>query len=249
MTAITTTAIALLLISSALAQQPDAREIVRRSDDLMRGETSRGTYEMTVKTPDWKRTLRLNAWSSGRDKTFIRILYPPKEAGITTLRIDYNMWNYLPNVERTIKIPPSMMFQPWMGSDFTNDDLVKESSVVKDYTHTIVDEETVDSHQAYKIRLDPKPGAPVTWGKLIQWIRKGDYVPLRQEFYAERGKLVKVLKYSDIRKMSDRLIPAVWHMESMTKKGHHTTIVVKDVVYNEPIDESVFTMSNLKSPR
>lgn len=240
---------------TALAEDPASaedltpREIIRRSDDLMRGDTSKGKYRMTVETPNWSRTLELDAYSIGRDRTFIRILSPPKEEGITTLRIKNNMWNYLPKVERTIKVPPSMMFQPWMGSDFTNDDLVKESSIVYDYNHKIVAEETVNSDDAYKIDLDPKPDAAVTWGKLILWVRKEDFVPLREEFYDEHGKLIKVLEYSVIKKMSDREIPTIWKMISVTKKDHVTTIDVIDVVYNEPIDENIFTLSNLKSPR
>lgn len=238
-----------LVTVPCLAQGMTARDIVKASDDLMRGDTMRGQYSMTVVTPYWERTLKLNAYGIGRDRTFIRILAPPKEAGITTLRIENNMWNYLPKVERTIKIPPSMMLQPWMGSDFTNDDLVKESSIVYDYTHEVVAEETIDSHEAYKVELLPKPEAAVTWGKLVLWVRKGDYVPLREEFYAERGKLIKLLEYSEIKQMSDREIPTVWKMTSVTKKDHVTTIVVADVVYNEPLDDSIFTMAHLKSPR
>ncbi|MFH1753798.1 MAG: outer membrane lipoprotein-sorting protein [Candidatus Omnitrophota bacterium] len=243
------TVVILFLAAHSHAEGPTAKEIVKRSDDLMRGDTSDGIYEMTVVTPDWKRTLRIHASSSGRDKTFMRILHPPTEEDITTLRIDYNMWNYLPNVERTIKIPPSMMFQPWMGSDFNNDDLVKESSVVNDYVHTILADENIDSHPAYKIDLDPKPEAAVTWGKLILWVRKADFVPLRQEFYAENGKLIKVLEYSGIKEMSDRVIPTIWKMTSVTKRGRETTIVVKEVTYNEPISDDIFSLSNLKSPR
>lgn len=240
----------LLMVSPiCYAQELTPQEIVKRSDDLMRGDTSRGSYTMTVTTPNWERTLKLDAYSIGRDRTFIRILSPPKEAGITTLRIETNMWNYLPKVERTIKVPPSMMFQPWMGSDFANDDLVKESSIVYDYTHTIVAEEDHRGHKAYKIDLDPKPEAAVTWGKLILWIRKADFVPLRHEFYSERGKRIKALDYTDIREMSDRAIPTLWTMTSDTRKGHVTVITVNDCVYNEPLDENIFTMSNLKSSR
>jgi len=235
--------------TSCLSQELTPQEIVKRSDDLMRGDTSHGQYKMTVETPSWKRTLELDAYSIGRDRTFIRILSPPKEAGITTLRVENEMWNYLPKVERTIKIPPSMMFQPWMGSDFNNDDLVKESSIVYDYTHKIVYEKEIGSHDVYKIELIPLPEAPVTWGKLLLWVRKSDFVPLREEFYNERGKLIKILEYSDIKPMSDRTIPATWKMKSVTKEGHVTTIEIVDIVYNEPISESIFTLSNLKSPR
>ncbi|MBF0217297.1 MAG: outer membrane lipoprotein-sorting protein [Candidatus Omnitrophica bacterium] len=230
----------------ARAGEPDAKEMVKRSDDLMRGDTSHGTYRMTVATPDWKRTLELDAYSSGRDKTFIRILSPQKEKGVSTLRVENNMWNFLPKVERTIKIAPSMMFQQWMGSDFANDDMVKESSLVNDYTHTASGEEIVDTFPALCIELIPKPGAAVTWGKLILWVRKSDSCPLKQEFYDEHNKLIKVLEYSAIKKMSDREIPTIWVITPVTKPGCSTTIEVLEIVYNCPLDKDIFTLSNLK---
>lgn len=229
------------------AAELSGQEIIKRSDDLMRGDTSRGKYKMAVITPGWQRTLELDAYSIGRDKTFIRILSPAKEAGVTSLRINTNMWNYLPKVERVIKIPPSMMLQPWMGSDYTNDDLVKESSIVYDYTHSILGEDKIGADTAYKIELLPKPRAPVTWGKLIFWIRKDDFVPLREEFYAEHSKLIKVMEYSEIKQMSDRSIPTIWSMTSSIKNGHKTIIEIREIVYNQPLDENIFTLGNLKS--
>lgn len=228
------------------AGELSGREIVRRQDDLMRGDTLKGRYIMTVTTPSWQRRLELDVWAQGRDKTFIRILSPAKEAGIGTLRIKENMWNYLPKVERTIKIPPSLMLQPWMGSDFANDDLVKESSIVNDYIHRILTEENIDGNIAYKIELIPRPEAAVIWGRLIFWIRKKDFLPLREEYYSEKGKLIKILEYSAIKKMSDREIPTVWKMTSVTKEGCQTIIEVIDAVYNQPVSEEIFTLGNLK---
>ncbi len=222
------------------------KDIVKKADDLMRGNTSVGTYKMTVKTSNWQRVLELTAYSQDRDKTFIHITSPAKEAGIKTLRIDNNMWNYLPSVERTIKIPPSMMFQSWMGSEFSNDDLVKESSVVNDYTHDIINNETTEFGEAYIIKLTPKPDAAVTWGKILYSIRKNDCVPLKQEFYNEEGKLIKVLQYSNIKQMSDRIIPTLWTMTSMLKESNITVIEVINIVYDQPIDENVFALNNLK---
>ena len=223
-----------------------ARDIVKCSDDFMRGDTNQGIYSMQITTPDWQRALKLKVYSLGRDKIFIRILSPAKEAGIGTLRIENEMWNYLPSVERIIKIPPSMMLQPWMGSDFANDDLVKESSIVNDYNHTIAGEEKIDGNLCYKIQLIPKEGASVIWGKIMLWIRKNDFLPLKEDYYSERGKLIKVLEYSDIGVVSDRVIPKTWKMSSLIKPGHSTTIKLVDVEYNNPIDEDIFTLQNLK---
>ncbi|MFP4472688.1 MAG: outer membrane lipoprotein-sorting protein [Candidatus Omnitrophota bacterium] len=236
----------LFTAGTAIAQAPDATELVRRSDNIMQGQSNAGTYRMTVTTPRWERQLTLNVWSQDKEKTFIRILSPAKEAGIGSLRIGNEMWNYLPSVEKIIKIPPSMMLQPWMGSDFTNDDLVKQSSIVHDYTHTIVGQETISGNEAYKIRLDPKPDAPVIWGKILLWVRQSDAVPLKEEYYDERGRLVKVLTYSDIGPVNDREIPRTWTMTSQIKKGHQTVIVVEQVEYNTPIEPNIFTRTYLK---
>ncbi len=165
----------------AYASELNATDIVRHSDDLMRGDSRSGTYSMKIITSRWERELTLLVRSQGRDKMFIRILSPAKEVGIGTLRIKNEMWNYLPTVEKTIKIPPSMMLRPWMGSDFANDDLVKESSIVNDYTHKIIGHEDINGDAVLKIELTPKPDAPVIWGKLYQWIRTKDFVPIKEE--------------------------------------------------------------------
>lgn len=241
-------AILWLLVATPLcfAQEITPKEIVQRSDDLMRGDSLAGIYLMQIKTPSWQRELKLSVYGVGREKMFIRILSPDKEKGIGTLRIKNEMWNYLPRVEKTLKIPPSLMLQPWMGSDFDNDDLVKESSIVNDYTHKILAEEKLDGYDAYKIELIPKPEAPVVWGKIIRWIRKTDFLPLREEYYNEKEKLIKSLKFSDPAFFTDRTIPRVWEMTSAVKPGNKTTIKVVDIIYNKPVDESIFTVNFLK---
>jgi outer membrane lipoprotein-sorting protein len=225
----------------------DAREVIRKMDLLMRGDSSFGSYRMTITDPDWERTLTLNAWElrTGK-KTFIQILSPAKEAGIVTLKIDFEMWNYLPRVERIVKIPPSMMLQPWMGSDFTNDDLVKASSIVADYSHEILAEETISGHDAYKVELIPNPDAPVVWGRIFAWVRKSDSMPLRQEFFAEDGELIRVLRFDNIREVRGREVPTYWEMIPVGEKGRQTVMEVLDLEIDAEIDESIFTLRNLK---
>lgn len=235
-------------LSLSFAEGLSPQEVVKRSDDLMRGDTQEGLFTMTIVTPAWRRTLKLYVASHGRDRIFIRILSPAKEAGLATLRVKNEMWNYLPQVERTVKIPPSMMLQPWMGSDFANDDLVKESSVVNDYNHAFIGEENIGGEDVYVIELEPKPGAGVVWEKRVMRIRKKDFIPVREEFYGKNDKLIKVLHCSQIKKISDRVIPARWEMASEIRKGHRTIIEVDaSVVYNKSVDEGIFVLQNLKS--
>jgi len=225
-----------------------AKEIVKRSDDLMRGQTQKGRYTMTVITPNWRRRLEIQVHSKDRDKMLLKILSPAKEKGTTTLRVGTEMWNYLPQVERTIKIPPSMMLQPWMGSDFANDDLVKESSIVEDYDHVISESRTVRGRPLVRIQLTPKPRAGVVWQRRVMVIDTETFVPVRDEFYGKDDALVKVLNYSDVRRVGDRSIPTRWEMVSRTKPGHRTVIEVSDdLVYNGPMDDNVFTLQNIKN--
>jgi outer membrane lipoprotein-sorting protein len=237
-----------VLFSSAPAQGPSGRDILDRVERLLWGNTVQGEYEMSITTPRWQRTLGLRVWMERPNRSFVRIMSPAKEAGIGSLRIGSEMWNYLPSVERVIKIPPSMMLQPWMGSDFTNDDLVKESSILEDYTHKIIGTTTVDGQEAYQVEATPKPQAAVVWGRVLYLVRKRDFMPLKQEFFDERGELVRVMSYSDVRSVGGRTMPTRWEMRPVAKPGNATAVLLKDAVFDRPVDEAVFTQRNLQKP-
>ena len=237
-------AVATATAQQAAAQEPAAHDIVDRAEQALWGRTLQARLTMTVRTPRWERSLTLESWMDRPSRTFIRILEPAKEAGIASLRIGAEMWNYLPTVERTIKIPPSMMLQPWMGSDFTNDDLVKESSMVDDYTHRITGTDSAGA-PSYIIEAIPKPDAAVVWGRVVFRIRKADFLPVRVEFYDERGAVVRVLTYSEIKPIGGRTIPTKWEMRPVAKPGNVTTIVLERATFNAAIGAEVFTQRNL----
>ena len=230
----------------AAAQSSEGRELLDKVEKLLWGSTVQGDYEMTIATPRWQRTLGLKLWMDRPKRSFVRIVSPAKEAGIGSLRIGSEMWNYLPNVERVIKIPPSMMLQPWMGSDFTNDDLVKESSILDDYTHKVIGVVPLDGVDIVQIEAVPKPDAAVVWGRIVYWVRRADSVPLRQEFFSERGERVRVLSFSDVRKVGGRVLPTRWEMRPDAKPGNVTTVVLKDAVFNQPVEEEIFSQRNLQ---
>ncbi len=239
----------LLLSLAAPAQQPEqpqALAIARKCDAALKGKTQYGAASMTVRTPEWERTLEMTFWYDYPDKTFIRITSPAKEAGTGTLRIGTNMWIYLPSVERVMKIPPSLMLQPWMGSDFTNDDLVKESSLPTDYTHRIDGETTEAGDVCYRLLATPKPDAPVVWGKLVVLIRKSDFLPRREEFYDERGALQKTLHFDEIRRTGSRDYPMRWRMVSQVKPGHETILAFSSIEFDKPVSPDIFTRRNLE---
>jgi len=233
----------------ASAAEPSGHELVEHVERLLWGKSNHGLSEMTVTTPRWERTLKMRFWMDRPRYTLIRILAPPKEEGIGSLRIDAEMWNYLPKVARIIKIPSSMMLQSWMGSDFSNDDLVKESSMLVDYTHTLLGTEHVRGEPAYRVQSIPKPDAPVVWGKIVYFIRVSDRMPLKQEYYDERGELIKFMTFSDVRRLGGRTIPTRWTMEPVAKPGHRTVMRIHEITFDRPISVGVFTQANLRNPR
>lgn len=228
------------------AQEIDIKEIIRQSDEKFRGTTSIGTFSMTIERPSWSRTVSMKSWTLGTGYSLIYVTAPAKEKGQVFLKRESEMWNWLPSIDRMIKIPPSMMMQSWMGSDFTNDDLVRESSIVKDYTHKMLGEETVAGYPCYKVELIPFEDAPVVWGKVLMWVSKKEYLWLKAEFYDEDGILVNTETLSDIRKMDDRIIPTRMEMVPADKKGHRTIMVFENTDFDVPLKEDFFSIQNMK---
>ena len=171
---------------------------------------------MTVVKTDWTRTIAMKNWSLEPDYAIIYITAPARDKGTVTLKRKKEVWNWIPAAQKVIKIPPSMMLQPWMGSDFTNDDLVKESSVVNDYTHTLLGEEKFAGYDCYKIESIPKSDAGVVWGKLLIWVAKNEYFQLKVEFFDEDEFIVKTYIGNDIKEIGGRIIPTHWEMLPMT---------------------------------
>jgi outer membrane lipoprotein-sorting protein len=237
----------ILSIASARAQNADS--IIAAADKKFRGESSIAEMTMTVQRPTWSREISMKSWTRGQDLAIILITGPPREKGIVYLKRGNEVWNWLPSIEKVIKIPPSMMMQSWMGSDFTNDDLVKESSIVTDYTHKIIGDSTIEGRHCYEIELIPKPEAPVVWGKILAWISEKDLLELRVEYYDEDGNIVNIMVLSDIREMGGRVIPTRLELTPVDEPDHKTIMIYTSIQFNRPIDESFFTEQNMKRLR
>ncbi len=238
-----------LVFFPSLLSAQTAFDIVKRAEDLLRGESSKGTFRMTIVTPDYERTMVMDAWWVGTEKALISITSPRREAGNKTLKVGNELWMYLRNTETTIKVPPSMMLQSWNGSDFTNDDLVRESSIARDYTMEILGTDTIEGVAAWKIGLTPKPEAAVVWGRLLEWIRKPDYLPTRAEYYDEKGALVRTMTFTDIRSFHGRRLPAIQTMINNARPGHSTTFEYIDVQFDIPISDRIFSFRELERGR
>jgi outer membrane lipoprotein-sorting protein len=244
------TAVFTLLVSVSPAMgQTDPRDIIVRIDRLLRGDSSRAVATMEVVTEHWERQMTMEMWSLGTDYTLVRLRAPAKEAGTATLMADDNIWNYLPKVDRTIKIPSSMMGGAWMGSHFTNDDLVQESQMIDVYDVEVAFEGERDGVIVWELRLTPKPEAAVVWGHLEFLVGQNDYLPLWAKYYDEDGDLARTMEYSEFREFSGRLVPAVMNMVPADKPDERTTIRYEDLEFDVDVDPSFFSLRTLQSRR
>lgn len=211
----------------------------------MRGETSRAEITINIVRPSWNREMKVKAWTKGDDYTMILVKVPVKEKGIAFLKREKEVWHWIPAIERTIKLPPSMMSQSWMGTDFTNDDLVKEASSVEDYEHKHLGQETIGDKNCYKIEMIPKPSAAIVWEKVIVWIDILDFLQLKTEFYDEDGELISIMNGSDIKNFGSRKVTSRIEMIPAGKTGYKTFIIYDQLEYDIEIPDQFFTTRNM----
>lgn len=236
----------LLALFPAFINAQTAREIVQKADEKMRGNTSQAIITIKTIRPSWSRTMTVKTWMKGSDLAMILIQSPAKDKGIVFLKRKKEVWNWMPVLEKTIKLPPSMMSQSWMGTDFTNDDLVKESSVVNDYEHSIVGDTVIDNRPCFIIQMIPKPEAAVVWGKLVVCIDKKDMLELHTKFFDEDGSLINTMNAYDVKVMDGRLIPTTFEMIPADKKNQKTEMIYQAIQYNKPIEDAFFTTERMK---
>lgn len=242
-------AVVLFSLQSPYSASQTARDIIQKSEDILKGKSSYGKFRMTITTPEYSRKMEMESYWVGNEKALIIIKFPKREAGNKTLKIKNELWMYLRNTETTIKIPPSMMLQSWNGSDFTNDDLVRESNLVEDYDINILSEEIVNNEICWKIELTPKKQVAVVWGNIFYWVRKNDYLPARLEYFDDKGKLIRTLLYSDYKNLGGRIIPSRWTMINNIKTGHKTEFEIQEIVFDAKIDERIFSFKELEKGR
>jgi outer membrane lipoprotein-sorting protein len=245
--------ISLILLGNNIilfSQGLSATDIVRKADEKFNGEKSGiSTMIMTIIRPNWQRTVEFKSWSMGRDNSLTLITAPAKDQGQTFLKRGQELWTWNPSINRLIKLPPSMMSQGWMGSDYTNDDILKESSIVTDYIHEIAGEEIIDGRECYKINMVAKEGAAIVWGRQVRWIDKKDLLNLKTELYDEDGYLVRTELGSEIKVMDGRTIPTRLELIPADDKGNKTIVEIKDIKYNVAIEDSFFSQQNMKRIR
>ncbi len=235
-------------LSGICQKELTAAEVVLKAYEKMKGESSGySAMSMEIVRPTWSRSISFKSWSKTTELSLSLVTSPKKEEGQTFLKRGKEMWSWNPMINRMIKLPPSMLSQGWMGSDFTNDDLLNEASMVDDYLHKFSGYDKVADKDCYVIEMTPKENAAVVWGKLIMWISKGDFLQLKTEFYDEENKLMKTQTAFDIKKMGGRIIPARVELIPADKPGHKTVITLINIEFNQPIADQFFSQQNMKA--
>jgi outer membrane lipoprotein-sorting protein len=240
--------IGLLMAVAAPAWAEDetalARELLDGYDDMYRGESSTATMIMNVKTARWERSLRMKVWSKGEEKSLIRIESPAKEAGVTTLKVDDNIWNYLPKVDRTMKVPAGMMGGSWMGSHFSNDDLVKESRMADDYTYSITERPDGETGN-WVVQCEAKADAAVVWGKVLVKLRP-DRLAETITYWDEKGVLIRTMSFENYTDVGGRLMPLTMRLIPEDKPGEFTEIIYDELDLDVEVPDSMFSLQALK---
>lgn len=228
---------------NAFGQQ--ARDIVKQADDRAKGKTSMADMTIEIVRPTWKRSMDMKTWSKGNDLAMILVTGPAKDKGIAYLKRKKEVWNWIPSIERNIKMPPSMMNQSWMGTDFTNDDLVKEASIVEDYDHTKLNDTAIDGRACYTIQMIAKPQASVVWGKVMLWIDKKDFIMMHAQYYDEENVLINTMHCSDIKMLGGRMLPAKMEMTPADKPGNKTALIYHSIVFDKDVKDDFFSTQRM----
>ena len=239
-------ALAVLLPAGLAGAEPTIEDLLNSTDDMYRGESSEGTVQMNVKTARWERSMSMKMWTKGTEKSLIIIESPPKEAGMATLKVEDNIWNYLPKVDRTMKVPASMMSGSWMGSHFSNDDLVKESRMAEDYTFEMTEKPADNAAGEYVITCTPKPDAPVVWGKVVVKILGSNELPTEITYWDEKGNLKRTMSFSDIQDVGGREAPTRMKLVPSDKPDEYTEVIYSDITYDVDVPDETFTLQALK---
>lgn len=233
--------------------QAEIKALLDHTDDLNRGRSSHSEITLKVHNPRYQRALKMKVWTKGTTHSLIRITAPKREAGMATLKVNDEAWNYMPNLDRTLKISTSAMGGSWMGSHFTNDDLVRGVRLSEAYTWELKAQPDINEPQAtrghYIIYLEAKPNAPVVWGSLILEIN-AQKVPLRMRYFNERGRLVRTLSFHDIREVSGELIPFKIRIEPKSKRSkiaqEWTEMTYDSLLFDVDLSRSLFSLRALK---
>ncbi|MDF4433279.1 outer membrane lipoprotein-sorting protein [Vibrio parahaemolyticus] len=237
------------LLFTSLSYAESAFDIVQKSDQAMRGKSSYSEATMEIVRPDWTRSMTMKSWTKGTELSLVLVTAPAKDKGSASLKRHREMWNWVPSIERIIKIAPSMLSQSWMGSDFTNDDLINQSSIVVDYQHALLGNDSFEGDKVWVIEATAKPDAPVVWNKVTLWISQSTYLQRKVEFYDEFDERVNVLTTYDVKELGGRKIVTRMEMKPVDKPGNKTIFTTHQAQFDFDINDDFFSQQQMKSLR
>ncbi|EGQ9465629.1 outer membrane lipoprotein-sorting protein [Vibrio parahaemolyticus] len=237
------------LLFTSLSYAESAFDIVQKSDQAMRGKSSYSEATMEIVRPDWTRSMTMKSWTKGTELSLVLVTAPAKDKGSASLKRHREMWNWVPSIERVIKIAPSMLSQSWMGSDFTNDDLINQSSIVVDYQHALLGNDSFEGDKVWVIEATAKPDAPVVWNKVTLWISQSTYLQRKVEFYDEFDERVNVLTTYDVKELGGRKIATRMEMNPVDKPGNKTIFTTHQAQFDFDINDDFFSQQQMKSLR
>ena len=231
------------------AEKPDVVALVRRIDQLLTGRSSVGVMTMSIRTPAWSRALKLKVWAQGKDYALVRVLEGgPRETGMMTLKREKQLWNWLPQAGRVMKLPSGMLGDSWLGSDFTNDDLLRGNSLIDDFSATVSGIETADGRDVWRTVLVPKPTAVVVWGRVEMLIDRRTCLPVEEQFFDEEAQLARRMTFSDYRQIGWRQFPAKMIVVP-AEKGRETSITYSEIQFDVDIPADTFSLQRLRQGR
>ncbi|EGR0211995.1 outer membrane lipoprotein-sorting protein [Vibrio parahaemolyticus] len=242
-------AVLFFLLFTSLSYAESAFDIVQKSDQAMRGKSSYSEATMEIVRPDWTRSMTMKSWTKGTELSLVLVTAPAKDKGSASLKRHREMWIWVPSIERVIKIAPSMLSQSWMGSDFTNDDLINQSSIVVDYQHALVGNDSFEGDKVWVIEATAKPDAPVVWNKVTLWISQSTYLQRKVEFYDEFDERVNVLTTYDVKELGGRKIATRMEMKPVDKPGNKTIFTTHQAQFDFDINDDFFSQQQMKSLR
>ncbi len=227
--------------------QPVLKDVIEHLNDLYRSDSSVSVMTLTVVKPRRTRTMTLKAWTKGQEKALIVIKKPARDSGTATLKVGKNLWNYMPRISRTIRIPPSMMLSSWMGSDFTNDDVVRESSLLDDFHGKLTGR--ADEPKGWKVVLTAQKGTVGLWQRMEYVVSDDGMIPLQAKYYDRKGRLSRIMTFSEVREFDGRKIPTRMELVPVDKEGRKTVMVYDSMKFNVEVPESTFSLTKLEQHR
>lgn len=232
--------------AAAAPPEPDVPALLRHLDDLYRSGSSIARIEIGVVNPRSTRTMRLRAWTRGEEEVLVLVEAPAREEGTATLRVGQNLWNWLPRISRTLRVPPAMMLSSWMGTDFTNDDLVKESSLHDDFEARV--ERRSESPPGWWLRLDVKPGVVGRWARIDLLVSDGR-LPVEERHFDRKGRLARTLTFDEVKVLGGRRLPARLVLVPADAEGQRTELRYLDVAFDVKVPDETFSLSRLERGR